>query len=82
MAENGRAHYSGVSSCLLLIILLQTCWTFAEELKWDENGYILYCPCMGNAILVAHTRKQTGNTALVVGKLTSFPGQVLYDFMF
>ncbi|XP_075902009.1 GDP-fucose protein O-fucosyltransferase 1 [Nelusetta ayraudi] len=47
MAENGRAHYSGVLSCLLLIILLQTCWTFEEELKWDENGYILYCPCMG-----------------------------------
>lgn len=40
-------HYSGVISRLLLIILLQTCWTFAEELKWDENGYILYCPCMG-----------------------------------
>lgn len=59
MAEDGRAHYSGVLSRLLLIILLQTCWTFAEELKWDENGYILYCPCMGNAILVAHTRKQT-----------------------
>lgn len=56
MAEDGRAHYSGVLSRLLLIILLQTCWTFAEELKWDENGYILYCPCMGNAMLILVNR--------------------------
>ncbi|KAM4563960.1 GDP-fucose protein O-fucosyltransferase 1 isoform 1-T1 [Odontesthes bonariensis] len=33
--------------CLVLLLLRQSCRTFAEKLKWDENGYVLYCPCMG-----------------------------------
>ncbi|CAB1335946.1 unnamed protein product, partial [Coregonus sp. 'balchen'] len=30
----------------LTAILLQISLTFATELTWDYNGYILYCPCM------------------------------------
>ncbi|XP_072223647.1 GDP-fucose protein O-fucosyltransferase 1 [Leuresthes tenuis] len=33
--------------CLILLLLRQSVRTFAEKLKWDENGYVLYCPCMG-----------------------------------
>ncbi|XP_056278688.1 GDP-fucose protein O-fucosyltransferase 1 isoform X1 [Pseudoliparis swirei] len=32
---------------LLFAFLLQPCRTCAEELTWDQNGYVLYCPCMG-----------------------------------
>ncbi|XP_030589427.1 GDP-fucose protein O-fucosyltransferase 1 isoform X1 [Archocentrus centrarchus] len=32
---------------LLSLLLLHPCRAFAEELQWDENGYVLYCPCMG-----------------------------------
>lgn len=71
MAENGRAHHSGLLSSLLLTILLQVGWTSAEELKWDENGYILYCPCMGNSNLTTRSHTETyTNTAVVLEKLT------------
>lgn len=39
--------------CLFLSIVLQKYLTFAEDLKWDDNGYVLYCPCMGNSFFVA-----------------------------
>ncbi|XP_074537354.1 GDP-fucose protein O-fucosyltransferase 1 [Halichoeres trimaculatus] len=35
------------SSQFLLVLLLLTCPTLTEQLTWDENGYVLYCPCMG-----------------------------------
>ncbi|RVE70294.1 hypothetical protein OJAV_G00062540 [Oryzias javanicus] len=28
-------------------LLLQACLNLTEGLHWDENGYVLYCPCMG-----------------------------------
>uniref|UniRef100_A0A3P8TLG0 GDP-fucose protein O-fucosyltransferase 1 n=1 Tax=Amphiprion percula TaxID=161767 RepID=A0A3P8TLG0_AMPPE len=34
-------------TCLLSALFLQTCRTLAGELRWDESGYVLYCPCMG-----------------------------------
>lgn len=55
MAVKQQAFRIITLTCLLSSLILQTCGTFAEELKWDENGYVLYCPCMGNELHVADT---------------------------
>lgn len=47
MAAKYRGAELLLISSLLLALLLQSSETFAEELTWDDNGYILYCPCMG-----------------------------------
>uniref|UniRef100_UPI0037E8D249 GDP-fucose protein O-fucosyltransferase 1 n=1 Tax=Semicossyphus pulcher TaxID=241346 RepID=UPI0037E8D249 len=47
MAVKQQAPLTVRVTCLLIFLLLQTCRTLAEDLKWDENGYVLYCPCMG-----------------------------------
>ncbi|XP_076023326.1 GDP-fucose protein O-fucosyltransferase 1 [Genypterus blacodes] len=47
MAANQQCSPAVMLMCLLSALLLQTRWTSAEELEWDENGYVLYCPCMG-----------------------------------
>ncbi|XP_068589844.1 GDP-fucose protein O-fucosyltransferase 1 isoform X2 [Cebidichthys violaceus] len=47
MAVKQQARHTLTLTSLLLSLLLQPCRTFAEELTWDQNGYVLYCPCMG-----------------------------------
>ncbi|KAK9515775.1 hypothetical protein VZT92_026393 [Zoarces viviparus] len=47
MEVKQQARHTLTLTCLLLSLLLQPCRTFAEELTWDQNGYVLYCPCMG-----------------------------------
>ncbi|XP_008299062.1 GDP-fucose protein O-fucosyltransferase 1 [Stegastes partitus] len=47
MAVHQQAVHGLTLTCLLSALLLQTCRTFAGEPQWDENGYVLYCPCMG-----------------------------------
>ncbi|XP_038141024.1 GDP-fucose protein O-fucosyltransferase 1-like [Cyprinodon tularosa] len=32
---------------LFLLLLLRICLGSAAELRRDESGYVLYCPCMG-----------------------------------
>ncbi|XP_070824562.1 GDP-fucose protein O-fucosyltransferase 1 [Chaetodon trifascialis] len=47
MAVRQQAYHALIVTFLLSSLLLQTCRTSAEDLTWDENGYVLYCPCMG-----------------------------------
>lgn len=53
MAVKQQVYHAPIVTHFLLCLLLQTCRTSAEDLKWDENGYVLYCPCMGNSFFVA-----------------------------
>ncbi|KAF7695996.1 hypothetical protein HF521_006090 [Silurus meridionalis] len=34
-------------SLILVTILPLKTFTDETDLSWDENGYIIYCPCMG-----------------------------------
>ncbi|TNN22726.1 GDP-fucose protein O-fucosyltransferase 1 [Liparis tanakae] len=47
MAAKQQVQNALTLTSLLFAFLLQPCRTFAEELTWDQNGYVLYCPCMG-----------------------------------
>nr|CAH03715.1 protein-O-fucosyltransferase 1 [Tetraodon nigroviridis] len=33
--------------CLYLLVVPHLCQSSKKELSWDQNGYVLYCPCMG-----------------------------------
>lgn len=42
-------------SFLLCSVVLQTCGDSGADVRWDESGYVLYCPCMGNSFSHEHS---------------------------